>query len=71
MESPAAAKYVDGVAYHWYEDYLAKASSLSDVHNSHPSLFHLPTEVGAYFCFASSLTTVFRLALGTSHFWGV
>uniref|UniRef100_A0AC35GP55 Glucosylceramidase n=2 Tax=Panagrolaimus sp. PS1159 TaxID=55785 RepID=A0AC35GP55_9BILA len=44
MESSAAAKYVDGVAYHWYEDYLTKASVLTEVHNAFPSLFQLNTE---------------------------
>lgn len=39
-----AARYVDGIAYHWYEDFLANASVLSEVHDKFPDYFMLPTE---------------------------
>uniref|UniRef100_A0A7E4VSA1 Glucosylceramidase n=1 Tax=Panagrellus redivivus TaxID=6233 RepID=A0A7E4VSA1_PANRE len=44
MENEKAAKYVDGIAFHWYEDFLEDASALSRVHDDFPQLFLLATE---------------------------
>ncbi|KAK5985803.1 Glucosylceramidase [Trichostrongylus colubriformis] len=42
-----AAKYVDGVAVHWYLDGLIPASVLTTTHNRHPDKFILATEACA------------------------
>ncbi|KAK5974806.1 Glucosylceramidase, partial [Trichostrongylus colubriformis] len=42
-----AAKYVDGVAIHWYLDGLIPASVLTTTHNRHPDKFILATEACA------------------------
>ena len=44
LSDPDAAKYADGVAYHWYHDFLFSASLLSEVHNAFPNYFMLPSE---------------------------
>lgn len=37
LGDPDAAKFVDGIAIHWYLDDNYKPTVLSDVHNAHPS----------------------------------
>ncbi|KAE9551949.1 hypothetical protein FO519_004850 [Halicephalobus sp. NKZ332] len=43
-----AAKYVDGIGIHWYQDTVSSPSILSDVHNSHSDKFILATEACTY-----------------------
>lgn len=44
MSNPAAAKYVSGVAVHWYLDWLTPTLTLDLTHQRHPNLFILYTE---------------------------
>ncbi|KAK5972474.1 Glucosylceramidase, partial [Trichostrongylus colubriformis] len=44
LGDPEAAKYVAGVAVHWYEDNEVPASVLTTTHNRHPDFFILATE---------------------------
>ncbi|XP_050716144.1 lysosomal acid glucosylceramidase-like isoform X1 [Eriocheir sinensis] len=44
MSNPAAAKYVSGVAVHWYIDWLTPPLTLDLTHQRHPKLFILYTE---------------------------
>lgn len=39
-----AAQYVDGIAVHWYLDYVTPASKLTKTHEHHPTKFILSTE---------------------------
>ena len=49
LGDPDAAKYVDGIAVHWYGDQVSSPSILSDVHNAHPDKFILATEACTYY----------------------
>jgi glucosylceramidase len=44
MGDPEAAKYVDGVAFHWYDDFLHNYDILDEVHEAYPDLPLLGTE---------------------------
>lgn len=50
LADPDAAKYVDGIAIHWYNDPnnhgIANRTSFQEVHEAHPDKFMLYTEVG-------------------------
>uniref|UniRef100_A0A7E4UQN8 Glucosylceramidase n=1 Tax=Panagrellus redivivus TaxID=6233 RepID=A0A7E4UQN8_PANRE len=48
ISDPDAAKYVDGIAVHWYMDEQTSPTILTDVHNAHPDKFILPTEACTY-----------------------
>ncbi|KAI1731056.1 glycosyl hydrolase family 30 TIM-barrel domain-containing protein [Ditylenchus destructor] len=39
-----ASQYIDGIAVHWYADFLFSADRLSTTHDRHPAKFILPTE---------------------------
>jgi glucosylceramidase len=49
LGDPEAAKFVDGIAIHWYLDNDYKPTVLSQVHNAHPGPFILPTEACTYY----------------------
>jgi hypothetical protein len=42
-----AAKYVSGIAVHWYEDFVTPALALSSTHQKFPDKFILATEACA------------------------
>lgn len=44
MINAAAAKYVSGVAVHWYTDWFTPPLTLDLTHSRHPQLFILYTE---------------------------
>lgn len=44
LADPLASRYIDGVAVHWYADWLFSANRLTATHNAHPNKFILPTE---------------------------
>lgn len=44
LNDSVANSYTDGVAVHWYEDFLFDANVLSQVHDAHPDKFILATE---------------------------
>lgn len=50
MSDPEAAKYVSGVAFHWYLEDLMPRSLVTVTHNHHPQLFFLASEActGSY-----------------------
>uniref|UniRef100_A0A914DS61 Glucosylceramidase n=1 Tax=Acrobeloides nanus TaxID=290746 RepID=A0A914DS61_9BILA len=61
LSDTEAAKYVDGIALHWYSDYETTSELLSITHERHPDKFILYTELncgtkccqssfGDYFC---------------------
>ena len=62
MESTSAAQCVDGVAYHWYDDFLEKPSIFTETHDSFSSLFYLPTEVNFIQSFMNYTKNIFRHA---------
>lgn len=45
LDDKTAASFVDGIAVHWYEDFLFSAQILSTTHEHHPTKFILPSEV--------------------------
>ena len=47
MKSEAAAKYVSGVAVHWYADFIVPPLPLLNTHNAMPDKFLLATEACA------------------------
>ncbi|XP_014678234.1 PREDICTED: glucosylceramidase-like [Priapulus caudatus] len=44
LSDPEAAKFVSGIAVHWYIDFLVPVSILSDTHKEFPDTFILATE---------------------------
>lgn len=44
LDDKTAASFVDGIAVHWYEDFLFSAQILSTTHEHHPTKFILPSE---------------------------
>lgn len=47
MGDPEAAKYVDGIGFHWYLDFDMEVNwyhYVSDAHKTYPKLLLLPTE---------------------------
>uniref|UniRef100_A0AC34RJJ5 Glucosylceramidase n=1 Tax=Panagrolaimus sp. JU765 TaxID=591449 RepID=A0AC34RJJ5_9BILA len=48
LADPEAAKYVDGIGVHWYQDDYSLPTALTDVHNAHPTKFILATEACTY-----------------------
>jgi len=44
LSDPDAAKYADGIAYHWYHDFAVSANVLSELHDAYPNYFMLPSE---------------------------
>ena len=49
FSSKDAAKYVSGIAVHWYEDFVTPALALSSTHQKFPDKFILATEACAGF----------------------
>ncbi|KAH7730962.1 O-Glycosyl hydrolase family 30 protein [Aphelenchoides avenae] len=49
LDDKTAASFVDGIAVHWYEDFLFSAQILSTTHEHHPTKFILPSEGGPTF----------------------
>ncbi|CAB3410096.1 unnamed protein product [Caenorhabditis bovis] len=47
LNDPMAAKYVSGIALHWYEDFIEPATVLTTTHNRHPDYFLMATEACA------------------------
>ena len=45
LADPDAAKYVDGIAVHWYNDAGNGPDRLDTTHNNHPNRFIHYTEV--------------------------
>ncbi|TMS38975.1 hypothetical protein L596_005585 [Steinernema carpocapsae] len=44
LRDPEAAKYIAGVAVHWYEDFMTPAHNLEWTHQGHPDKFIFATE---------------------------
>ena len=44
LSDPDAAKYVSGIALHWYEDIETSPSLLTQTHQNHPDYFIFGTE---------------------------
>lgn len=46
LNDPEAAQYVNGIAVHWYEDFLTPAeTTLAETHRRHPNVSIFATEV--------------------------
>lgn len=64
LKDKDAAKYVKGVAVHWYGDMNTGPSHLTQTHNAHPDFFILATEA----CVANWSRPESRVALGNWEF---
>ncbi|CAP37109.1 Protein CBG19964 [Caenorhabditis briggsae] len=47
LSDPMAAQYVNGIALHWYEDFIDPATVVTETHNLYPDYFILATEACA------------------------